>query len=66
MKPGRNFVCLACRSSKRPLKTVKLESGELTTTEAQRQQRWQEHFCKVAAGKLHVDPALSHFCFEGV
>ena len=30
--------------SKRSLKTAQLESGELTTTEAQRQQRWQLHF----------------------
>jgi len=44
-------------SSRCPLKTVKLENGELTTTETQRQQRWQEHFCRVAAGKLHPDPA---------
>ena len=48
---------LGSRSSRCPLKTVKLENGELTTTETQRQQRWQEHFCRVAAGKLHPDPA---------
>ena len=41
---------LVPRSSRRATKTVKLEKGELTTTEA------QEHFGKVAAGKLHSDP----------
>ena len=49
---------LGSRSSRRPLKTVKLEIGELTTTEAQRQQRCQEHFCCVAAGRLHLDPVF--------
>ena len=48
---------LGSRSSRRHLKTVKLENGELTTTEAQRQQGWQEHFCSVAAGNLYPGPA---------
>ena len=48
-------------SSRRHLKTVKFENCELTTTETQRQQRWQEHFCRVAAGK-HPDPRISHLC----
>ena len=45
------------RSSRRTKKSVKVENGEYATTEAQRQQRWQEHFSKVAAGKLNSDPA---------
>ena len=51
---------LGSRSSRRPLKTVKLENGELTTTEAQRQQRGQEHFCSVAAGKLYLGWFVAH------
>ena len=46
---------LGSHSSRRPLKTVK--NGELTTTEAQRQQKWSEHFCSMAAGNLHWDPS---------
>ena len=53
----KNLRMFGSRSSRRPLKTVKLENGELTMTEAQRQQRWQEHFCSVAAVKLYPDPA---------
>ena len=40
---------------KRNLKTVELENGETAATEKERQERWQRHFCKVAAGVLHDD-----------
>ena len=43
----KKLRALGSRSSRRPLKTVKLENGELTTTEAQRQQRWQDTSVKL-------------------
>ena len=39
----------------RPPKSVRLECGEVTTDESQRQQRWQRHFAGVLGGKIVED-----------
>ena len=53
---------LRSRSSKRPLKTVKLENGELTTTEAQRQPRWQKTLLQSGCRHIAFGPCLAHLC----
>ena len=39
----------------RPPKVIKLKDGTISTTEEERQNRWQEHFCDVFAGELVSD-----------
>ena len=51
---------LGSRSSRCPLKTVKLENGELTATEPPRQKFLQSGCMQVASG-----PRFSHQCFAG-
>lgn len=48
------FVCVRqlAGSSTQSDKSVRLATGELASTEQQRQERWQEHFCEVFNGSI--------------
>ena len=42
-------------NAKRPIRQVKLKNGSLSTSEVERQQRWEEYFTELFGGDLHTD-----------